>query len=120
MNENAEEDHSDRRGYYSETITKKSSDDEEDNEDEESKSGLAGAFRRTKLLWQVRTERHAPIIQQLPPTTKPCFLAPAERWMSYADEKCIVSTAKYSLSLLCLLGGFLVQYYNKYSKSSLK
>lgn len=90
MSKKTNTDIANRRGYYSESITKKSSSDE-DSEGDRYKDVNPGACKRTKLLWQVRTERHAPVIQELPITLKPCFLAPAERWMTYSDEKCIVS-----------------------------
>ncbi|KAI4462790.1 dynein heavy chain 1 axonemal-like protein [Holotrichia oblita] len=70
-----------RRGYYSEAIT-----DLECN----IKSKIQnGTFKRTKLLWQVKTEHHAPIIKELGATEKKNFLAPAERWMCYEEEKSI-------------------------------
>ncbi|KAK5644094.1 hypothetical protein RI129_007939 [Pyrocoelia pectoralis] len=67
-----------RRGYYSELTT--------DLSDDKKKDELSGAYKRTKLLWQVRTEQHAPIVKEIPRPTRPSFLAPAERWMCYEKE----------------------------------
>nr|XP_022908003.1 dynein heavy chain 1, axonemal-like [Onthophagus taurus] len=68
-----------RRGYYSEAITDLNT----------TLKGVTqgGAFKKTKLLWQVRTEHHAPIIRSLHPPKKRNFLAPAERWMCYEEER---------------------------------
>ncbi|KAF5308293.1 hypothetical protein FQR65_LT06286 [Abscondita terminalis] len=69
-----------RRAYYSEITT--------DLDFKNSKSsGLTGSFKRTKLLWQVRTENHAPIIKKNPEPSRSNFLAPAERWMHFEEEK---------------------------------
>ncbi|GJQ83086.1 DNAH1, partial [Trypoxylus dichotomus] len=79
--ERDEEYNANRRGYYSEAIT-----DLECN----IKSKIQnGTFKRTKLLWQVKTEHHAPIIKELEASEKKNFLAPAERWMCYEEEKSI-------------------------------
>lgn len=70
-----------RRGYYSEAIT--------DLECNIKSKVQNGTFKRTKLLWQVKTEHHAPIIKQLGVHENKNFLAPAERWMCYEEEKSI-------------------------------
>lgn len=75
-----------RRGYYSELVT------DVDHQQPIKKNILPGAHKHTNLLWQVRTERHAPIIQELPPPEKQVFLAPAQRWKTYEEEPSIVST----------------------------
>lgn len=70
-----------RRGYYSELLTKVGEIQDDD---------IPGAFKRTKLIWQVRTERHCPVMSFIEPPKKPYFLAPAERWTCYKEEKQIV------------------------------
>lgn len=84
-----------RRGYYSEVVT-----DLERQTDDDLYDGLEGAYKRTKLLWKVRTERHTPIISETVKPTRPSFLAPAERWMCYEEEKQIVL---YLLQILPIL-----------------
>lgn len=71
----------DQRGYYSEIITNK----------DEPPEQLPGALKKTKLLWQVRTDKHSPIISKIPGPRKPSFLAPATRWTCYSEDKQIVS-----------------------------
>lgn len=71
------------RGYYSEIIT-------DPKYSEKFKDELPGARKKTKLLWQIRTEKHAPIIRQLVAPQKGAFLAPAERWMTFDEDKHIV------------------------------
>lgn len=72
-----------RRGYYSEVAT-------DLDITTENLSEFEAAFKRPKLLWQVITERHAPVTSDLTTPIKPNFLAPAERWMTYENEKDIV------------------------------
>lgn len=69
------------RGYYSEIIT---------NRDQDSDNQLTGVVRRTKLLWQIRTELHSPVIPNINVCLKPTQLAPATRWTSFPEEKHIV------------------------------
>lgn len=73
------------RGYYSEVII---------NENEIIDQ-LPGAFKRTKLLWQIRTENHSPIIQNINISTRHSFLAPATRWTTFPDEKRIVRSSTH-------------------------
>lgn len=80
-----------RRGYYTELVT-----DTENMRQEE----MPGAMKRTKLIWQVRTQQHAPILINLEPPLKPFFLAPAERWTSYKEEKQIVSKILLSTHMI--------------------
>lgn len=88
-----------RRGYYSELTTNLK------YKDERKAEGLTGACKRTKLLWQVRTERHAPIVQELTKPTRPSFLAPAERWMCYEEEKHIVriNSVNFIINTYCFI-----------------
>lgn len=82
-----------RRGYYSELVT-----DEEHLQPakrQDRTDVLPGAHRHTNLLWQVRTEKHAPIIKGLPLPDKQIFLAPAQRWKTYEEEPSIVSLPRY-------------------------
>lgn len=72
------------RGYYSELIT-------DDSFYEKFKEELPGARKKTKLLWQIGTEKNAPIIRQMNASVKGAFLAPAERWMTFDADKHIVS-----------------------------
>lgn len=72
------------RGYYSEIIT-------DPRYSEKFQEEFPGARKKTKLLWQIRTEKHAPIIRQMNPPEKGAFLAPAERWMTFEDDKHVVS-----------------------------
>lgn len=78
-----------RRGYYSEIVT--DVDHLQPTKKQDKTDVLPGAQKHTNLLWQVRTERHAPIIKELPPPEKQIFLAPAQRWKTYEEEPSIVS-----------------------------
>lgn len=73
-----------RRGYYSELTTNLNYVDLNELQ------GLGGAYKKSKLLWEVRTERHGPVVEEVTKPTRPSFLAPAERWMCYEEEKQIV------------------------------
>lgn len=74
-----------RRGYYSEIVS------DVDHQQPTCKADdLPAAHKRTNLLWQIRTEKHAPIIQELPLPEKHVFLAPAQRWKTYDEEPSIV------------------------------
>lgn len=73
------------RGYYSEIIT-------DLKYTENFKEEFPGARRKTQLLWQIRTEKHAPVIRMMEPPPKGAFLAPAERWMTFDEDRHIVST----------------------------
>ena len=77
----AKDDKSPGRGYYSEVIT-------------ELKHPIqfpCGALKRTNLLWQVQTDHYAPVIKSLRPADKRGLLAPAKRWISYDEDRTIVS-----------------------------
>ncbi|KAL3266442.1 hypothetical protein HHI36_010614 [Cryptolaemus montrouzieri] len=76
------------RGYYSELATnlKYKHEVEEDLP--------PGAPKRTKFIWQVKTEKEAPILPRLVKPIKPLFLAPAERWFTFEEDKQIVSIRK--------------------------
>ncbi|XP_018331814.1 dynein heavy chain 1, axonemal-like [Agrilus planipennis] len=69
-----------KRGYYSELITDLST-------KRSGYEGLPGVYKHTTLLWQIRTEKQSPIIALQPVAKPPNFLAPAERWMHYKEEK---------------------------------
>lgn len=69
------------RGFYSEIIV---------NEDE-TEEKLNGAYKKTKLLWQIRTDNHSPIIPNVVCPQKDSVLAPATRWTHFPDEKRIVN-----------------------------
>lgn len=86
-----------RRGYYSEVVT---------NVNQVQEDELPGAFKRTMLIWQVRTERHCPILISLEPPKKPYFLAPGERWTCFKEEKQIVITIQTSIT-----GFFIAAYF---------
>lgn len=77
------------RGYYSEMIVS----------EEEEPELIQGAYKRTKLLWQIRTDTHSPIIPTITCTTKPNALAPAKRWTYFPEEKRIVSFKVLSLKI---------------------
>lgn len=47
--------------------------------------------RRTKLVWQVRTENHAPAVVNIPLIQRPGCLGAAERWISFPEDRSIVS-----------------------------
>lgn len=85
-----------RRGFYSELITDVAH-QQPTKASQDSTEGLTGANKRTNLLWQVLTERHAPIIRELPPPEKQIFLAPAQRWKTYDEEPSIVSLLRYNI-----------------------
>lgn len=86
-----------RRGYYSEILT--DFDHIQPKNKQDKTDILSGAHKHTNLLWQVRTEKHAPIIQELPLSSKEIFLAPAQRWKTYEEEPTIVSLI-YPASLM--------------------
>ncbi|XP_044749962.1 dynein axonemal heavy chain 1-like [Coccinella septempunctata] len=69
------------RGYYSELATnlRYKQEVEEDLP--------PGAPKRTKFIWQVKTEKDAPILPKLVKPIKPLFLAPAERWITFLEDK---------------------------------
>ncbi|KAF5270064.1 hypothetical protein FQA39_LY08476 [Lamprigera yunnana] len=69
-----------RRAYYSEITT-------DLNYSDPKTEGFSGATKQTKLLWQVCTEVHSPIVKNITRSTRPSFLAPAERWMCFEEEK---------------------------------
>lgn len=73
-----------KRGYYSELIT-------DPYYSDKFKDELPGARKKTKLLWQICTEKHSPIVRQLAAPQKGVFLAPAERWMTFDEDRHIVS-----------------------------
>ncbi|CAH0560322.1 unnamed protein product [Brassicogethes aeneus] len=69
------------RGYYSELITCDSDHEEGVSEN------LLGAHRTTNILWQIKTEKHAPIVSKLTRPKREVFLAPAERWITYEEDR---------------------------------
>ncbi|XP_074037842.1 dynein axonemal heavy chain 1 isoform X2 [Leptinotarsa decemlineata] len=68
------------RGYYAELLT-------DSDVNYRNKYDLNGAFRKSKLIWQMKTEKHTPIIRQLTAPCRRAFLAPAERWMTFEEDK---------------------------------
>lgn len=50
-----------------------------------------GAPRRTKLAWQVRTEQHVPSVKNIPYIQRPNTLGAAGRWISFPEDRSIVS-----------------------------
>lgn len=76
------------RGYYSEIVT-------DLKYTEKFKEEFPGARKKTKLLWQIRTEKHAPVIREMDPPQKGAFLAPAERWMTFEEDRHIVSMKEF-------------------------
>lgn len=72
------------RGYYAELLTKS------DYVDSLKKSHL-GATKKTSLLWQVKTEKYAPIQVELVPPKKCVVLAPAQRWTAFDADPDIVN-----------------------------
>ena len=47
--------------------------------------------RRTKLAWQVSTEHHSAYVRQLQDQETYNFLGEAKRWMSFPEDRSIVS-----------------------------
>lgn len=84
------------RGYYSELIT--------DKDSPEKLTNLPGAKRTTNSLWQIKTEKQAPIITKLPKSSKEVFLAPAERWITFEEDRHIVK------STLILIKSYILNY----------
>ncbi|XP_056631499.1 dynein axonemal heavy chain 1-like [Diorhabda sublineata] len=72
------------RGYYAELLTDLSYESRI-----KAITELPGALKNTKLIWQMRTEKHTPIIRSMNPPLRRSFLAPAERWMTFDDDKTI-------------------------------
>ncbi|GLV39944.1 Dynein heavy chain at 36C [Carabus blaptoides fortunei] len=72
-----------RRGYYSEIVTDLNRENDELEQDTQKQSAL----KRRKLKWQVMTVEHSPIVRNLEQPKTTCYLAPAERWMTYEKEK---------------------------------
>nr|CAI5840362.1 unnamed protein product [Callosobruchus analis] len=83
------------RGYYAEILT--------DNEySDPLKKEYTGAHKKTKLIWQIKTEKHTPMVRQMVTPAKKAFLAPAERWMTFDEDKHIsfpVNTFKPKVQL---------------------
>lgn len=52
---------------------------------------LATAPRRTKLAWQVSTEHHSARVRQLQDQETYNILGEAKRWMSFPEDRSIVS-----------------------------
>ncbi|XP_030766886.1 dynein heavy chain 1, axonemal-like isoform X2 [Sitophilus oryzae] len=68
------------RGYYAELLTNL-------NTAELQKRNFPGSHKKTSLIWQARTERHAPIFMELVAPGQRVALAPAERWMTFEADK---------------------------------
>lgn len=73
------------RGYYGDIIT-----DLRYKHPIKSLYNIPGVVKKTKLIWSMQTERHAPIVRYLTPTSKIANLFPAERWMTFEEDKTIV------------------------------
>lgn len=71
------------RGYYSEILT-------DLNYTDPIRETYVGARKKTMLIWQVKTEKHAPLIRQLREPDRQTYLAPAERWMTFSEDRTIV------------------------------
>lgn len=70
----------DIRGYYSETIT-------DPDAEVPNKNVSVGGVAKSKIIWQVRTEDECPVLQSMIQPKKQVSLAPAERWLSFADDQ---------------------------------
>ncbi|KAL1506671.1 hypothetical protein ABEB36_005994 [Hypothenemus hampei] len=68
------------RGYYAELLTTSTYIDP-------LKNVYPGVHRKPNLIWQVKTEKHSPILLDLPPLVKKIVLAPAQRWMAFDTDK---------------------------------
>ncbi|XP_023309976.1 dynein heavy chain 1, axonemal-like [Anoplophora glabripennis] len=68
------------RGYYAELLA-------DLNYAVKQKKLYIGAHKRTNFLWQIKTEAHAPILRQFVQPERKAFLAPAERWMTFDEDK---------------------------------
>lgn len=71
------------RGYYAELLTNPEYSDP-------LKKDYQGVYRKLNLIWQVKTERHAPILMDLVAPERKVVLAPAQRWMTFEADKDIV------------------------------
>lgn len=72
------------------------------------KKEYAGAHKRTKFIWQIKTEVHAPILRQFTQPDRKAFLAPAERWMTFDEDKRIVSICSHNVPTL-LFNSFMIR-----------
>ncbi|CAK9825001.1 hypothetical protein ANTRET_LOCUS3086 [Anthophora retusa] len=75
-----------KRGYYSEIVTGTTEDFTEPE------LQLSTAPRRSKLAWQVSTEHHSAHVRQLHDEQTYNFLGEAKRWISFAEDRSIVSS----------------------------
>lgn len=73
------------RGYYSELLT-------DLNYTDPLKKNYVGARKKTMLIWQIKTEKHAPLIREIREPDRQTYLAPAERWMTFPEDRTIVGT----------------------------
>lgn len=51
---------------------------------------LPTASRKTKLMWQIRTEHHSPIVKNIKIQKTHTYLGAAERWITLPEDKSIV------------------------------
>lgn len=77
------------RGYYAELLA-------DLNYAVKQKRLYAGVHRKTNFTWQIKTESHTPILRQFVQPERKAFLAPAERWMTFDEDKHIVSTCIFN------------------------
>ncbi|KAM0726282.1 Dynein axonemal heavy chain 1 [Formica fusca] len=72
-----------RRGYYSDIIT-----------GTKTFGFLPTASRKTKLMWQIRTEHHSPIVKDIKIKETHTYLGAAERWITFPEDKSIAFPAE--------------------------
>ncbi|KOC66286.1 hypothetical protein WH47_07355 [Habropoda laboriosa] len=75
-----------KRGYYSEIVT-----GTKKHPVRPEIVLLSTAPRRSKLAWQVSTEHHSAHVRQLHDQQIYTFLGQAKRWISFAEDRSIVS-----------------------------
>lgn len=51
---------------------------------------LPTASKRTKFMWQIRTEHHSPIVKNIKIQETHTCLGAAERWVTFPEDKSIV------------------------------
>ncbi|ENN80563.1 hypothetical protein YQE_03015, partial [Dendroctonus ponderosae] len=68
------------RGYYAELLTNPDYTDP-------LKKIYQGVNRKFNFIWQVKTEKYAPILMELVAPQKKVVLAPAKRWMTFEADK---------------------------------
>ncbi|KAL6436551.1 hypothetical protein ACFW04_004787 [Cataglyphis niger] len=72
-----------RRGYYSDIIT-----------GTKTIGFLPTASRKTKLMCQIRTEHHTPIVKDIEIREMHTYLGAAERWITFPEDKSIAFPAE--------------------------